>query len=249
MWRRKPLVRFLGGFALWYGLFILPWSGLAVAYGRYFRCLARQAFAEDGDRRSVTFEASPIEGTHSLDTRIVVANREPAVPAALHQAKILDLDSRAIGWVPTAFLLALILATPIPWRRRCVAVFWGGLAIHLFVLLALAMYIFNETGQVGGLSFDAWPAGAKVIADGLEETLITQMGAGFVAPVAIWIAVTFRSNDVKFLVDAFSGSGHGIGNHASSESDRLALHRISRGMGSGGQAAFRPATPRWFSEP
>jgi len=31
-------------------------------------------------------------------------------------AEIVDLDTRSIGWMPTALTMALILATPVPWR-------------------------------------------------------------------------------------------------------------------------------------
>jgi len=88
-------------------------------------------------------------------------------------------------------------------------VIWGGLAIQVFVLFAVAVYILSETGQVHRLSLDGWPAIAKVVVDGLEETLITQMGAGFVVPVAVWIGVMFRSGDLKFLLDAIQGAGSG----------------------------------------
>ena len=209
MRQRNPLVCFLGSFALWCGLFMLPWPGFNAAYGGYFRGLARQIFAEDGEGRAVRFEAAPMQGTRALDTRIVVDSLESADPAIHRRVKVLELDSRAVGWVPTAFVLALILATPFPWRRRGWAVIWGGLAIQVFVLFAVAVYILSETGQVHRLSLDGWPAIAKVVVDSLEETLITQMGAGFVVPVAVWIGVMFRRGDFKFLLDAIQGAGSG----------------------------------------
>ena len=32
--------------------------------------------------------------------------------------------------------------------------------------------------------------------NGLEETLITQLGASFVVPMLVWILVTFRADDI-----------------------------------------------------
>jgi hypothetical protein len=34
------------------------------------------------------------------------------------------------------------------------------------------------------------------MANGLEETLITQMGASFIIPVLIWILITIQMRDV-----------------------------------------------------
>jgi hypothetical protein len=200
MWRNKQLVRFLSCLALWYGLGITPWPGFNRAYGAYFRAVAGWMLAEDGDRRVVRFEQTPEQGARVLDTRIVVASRESSASAGGHPAKILGLDSRAVGWVPTALVLALILSTPVPWSRRGWSVVGGWLAIHLFILFSVAVYVLNETGQMGGVSLDGWPAMAKAVVDGLDETLITQMGASFVVPVAIWVTVTFRSGDFTAIL-------------------------------------------------
>jgi hypothetical protein len=110
---------------------------------------------------------------------------------------MLGLDSRGIGWVPTALTLALIVATPIPWKRRAVAVIWGILLIHLFIGFSVAVHIWDESPNVslGNLS-PFW----QKISDGLDYTLIVQYGASFYVPVLIWIIVVFRLEDWNRLV-------------------------------------------------
>ena len=103
----------------------------------------------------------------------------------------------ALGWLPTALTVALIVATPVPRRRRCWALLWGMLLIHSFVLFSVAVYIWNESTTVSLVTLSPfW----KEIADALEYTLVTQMGVSFSIPVLIWIAVLFRRQDVKTFV-------------------------------------------------
>jgi len=190
---RRLIAGFLWRFALAYGLLIAPWPGFNAAYGRYFRSLGQRVFAHESGPRELRFEAVPAELRHRLDTRIVVANRAQFDRNGAGPAKFLELDTRGVGWVPTALTLALILATPIPWPRRSMAVLWGVVAVHGFVLFSVAVYIWNRSTDLSLVTLSPfW----KQAADGLEETLITQLGPSFVVPVLIWILVTIRREDV-----------------------------------------------------
>ena len=105
----------------------------------------------------------------------------------------LELDTRGVGWVPTALLLALILATPVSWRRRCFALVGGLLAVHGYILFSVASTIWNNSTELSLLTLT--PFWKSVVA-GLDETLVNQMGASFIAPVFIWILITLRRQDL-----------------------------------------------------
>ncbi|HTQ31261.1 MAG TPA: hypothetical protein VMI53_08625 [Opitutaceae bacterium] len=197
---RRAVAGFLGRFALVYGLLIFPWPGWNGFYGRGFRALGRTVFAENSGRRILRFEPAP-DTLRPLDTAIALANREQLDALGSGPVRTLGLDTRGVGWVPTALLLALILATPVSWRRRGRALIWGLICLYVFILFSVGIYIWNESAQLSLVGFSPfW----KAIADGLEETLITQMGASFVAPVLIWILVTFRREDIL----AWAGDGN-----------------------------------------
>ena len=183
----------LGRFGLLYALLILPWPGFNQAYGRYFRAMGEVVFAREDGRRFVHFEPVPAELRHVLDTRITLANREQIDANGVGPATELELDSRGVGWVPTALVLALTLATPIPWRRRGRALAGGLLVIHGYILFSVAIYLWNVSA---GLALVTLTPFWKQVAAGLQETLITQMGAGFVAAVLIWALVTLRGRDL-----------------------------------------------------
>jgi len=190
---RRRIVGFLWRFVLAYGLLIFPWPGFNKTYSGYFRALGQMTFSRETGPRYVQFEAVPAELHHRLDTRIALANRAQADHAGNVLVRYLELDTRGVGWVPTALLLALILASPVPWRRRGVALVWGLLAVHGYILFSVACDIWNNSVDLLLLTLSAfW----KSVVEGLDETLVTQMGVSFVVPVFIWMLVTLRRQDL-----------------------------------------------------
>jgi hypothetical protein len=192
--RFKQVARCVGAFALIYGALIAPWPGWNALYGKWFRFYNGELLpARIGSKTVRIQEAGP---GGRLDTQIVLI--DPIVPA-LHgrvSAGVLGLDTRGVGWIPTAFLCALVLSTPVPWKRRLTALGLGLLAVHFYLTLSLRAYIWNESvpavGEAGSMAshFLKWLAGC------LEETLITQLGPSFVIPAIIWLLVTLRREDL-----------------------------------------------------
>ncbi len=200
---RRPILLFLCRFALGFGLLILPWPGWNGIYGRYFRAIGRIVFAENSGRRILRFEPAP-DARPPLDTSIAIANRDQLDATGRGPVRILSLDTRGVGWVPTALLLALVLASPVSWPRRLSALPGGLLLVHGFIFFSVAAYIWNESTGLALLSLSPfW----KTVAGDLEEILITQIGASFVVPALIWIVVTFRREDFSRMADARPAEG------------------------------------------
>jgi len=195
---RSLILGFLIPFVLVFGLLILPWPGWNELYGQGFRAIGNVVFAGDGEKRVLYFEAHrQTKGFSAVDTRITIGNRDLVDSTGKGLAAMLGLDTRSVGWIPTALTIALIMATPIPWRRRIWALLWGLILINGFILFSVAIYIWNESTTVSLVTLSPfW----KQVADGLEYTLVAQMGISFSVPVLIWIAVLFRSEDVKSFV-------------------------------------------------
>jgi hypothetical protein len=132
---RDPITLFALRFALIFGLLIFPWTGWNEAYGNYFRGLGQAAFSRDEGNRIVLF--APNDGpanSRGLGTRISLANRGHVDSSGKALLKSAQLDTRSIGWVPTALTVALIVATPISWRRRAWALAGGLILVHSFIL-------------------------------------------------------------------------------------------------------------------
>jgi len=194
---RSLIVRFLIRFVLIFGLLVLPWPGWNDLYGHAFRAVGNAVFAQDGEKRVLYFSAHrQTQGFSSVDTQITIGNRDLIDSNGKGLAALLGLDTRSVGWMPTALTIALIMSTPIPLQRRAWSLLWGLLLVHAFILFSVAVYIWDKSTTV---SLDTLSPFYKPIADGLEYTLVTQMGISFSIPVLIWIAVMFRREDVGKL--------------------------------------------------
>jgi len=189
----RHIIGFALRFAVVFGLLIAPWPGWNDWYASCFRTLGNTAFARNNPACLLYFTAA--RQTHdfaALDTQIVIGNRSLADPDGRGPVTRQGLDSRSIGWIPTALTLALILASPISWKRRFLASLYGLILVHAFILFSLAVLIWNESTTVSLITL---PPFWKTVADGLEYTLIVQMGASFSVPVLIWILVVFGRAD------------------------------------------------------
>ena len=102
-----------------------------------------------------------------------------------------------------AFLIALIVATPIPIRRKLWALLWGGILIHCFIFLRLAGHIFEQFSREPLCLFTISPFWQRTF-DILYQQFIVNVNFGFVVAVFIWILVTFRREDWSKIV---SGKG------------------------------------------
>jgi hypothetical protein len=195
---RNLILGFLIRFVVVFGLVIFPSATWNELYGQGFRAVGNAVFARDDEKCVLYFEGHrQTQGFSAVDTRIIIGNRHLADNNGKGPAALLVLNTRSVGWLPTALTAALIVATPVPWRRRCWALLWGVLLINAFVLFSVAVYLWNESTTVSLVTLSPfW----KEIADALEYTLVTQMGISFSIPVLIWITVLFRRQDVKTFV-------------------------------------------------
>jgi len=185
-------MRFLLRFVVIFGLLIAPWPGLNEAYSRYFQSLGQMAFNPAGEiRRMVVF--SPASGKiPGLDTRLTLENAELADASGQGRVECSEIDTRSIGWVPTALTVALVLATPIPWKRRLTALAGGLALIHLFIFFSLQAWVWNNSA---GLSLLTLSSFEQRVLDELNYALMNQLGISFTVPVVIWTLVTFRRQD------------------------------------------------------
>jgi hypothetical protein len=124
----KAIVGFFVWFLIVYGALMALWPVVADEYGAFFRASGAMIFGSFGSTRTVRFQtlAEP-DGTN--DTSLTIRNR--AAPKSME----LHTSSRRVGYFPTVILAGLILATPVPWRRRALALLWGLLLIHGFISL------------------------------------------------------------------------------------------------------------------
>ena len=101
--------------------------------------------------------------------------------------------SRDAGYGPAVLITALILATPIPWRRRCVALCWGIPLVHGFAALQFALTLLLIGTQSGVSLYVLSPFWHKALA--VSVAISQNRTTWLVAPIPIWILVSFRRSD------------------------------------------------------
>lgn len=188
----KRLTRFVAMFVAVFVVLILPWP--TGVYLGFFRVMATAVFSSDEGRREVRFLDATEPTLRVTRTRVEIANRDLLKADGSGPIRFFDLDGFRFGWLPTAFLIALVFASPLPMSRRLFALAWGLPFLQLVILALLAFIIWTESAHVGLVT--ASPFLLNLATD-LRLHLAVQIALG--APVLIWLLVTFRREDFARL--------------------------------------------------
>jgi hypothetical protein len=197
----KPILLFCCRFALVYGLLIAPWLGLDAAYGRLFREVGNLIFSRTNPRHFVIFAIGDATIDAARPTEVLAGDRNLLDAHGYGPMKQIELDTRLMSFVPASLIIALILATPLPWRRRVWALWWGLICLYGFDFLPIAVWLLQEPdNSAGGLALLNLPPVARMVVNHLLDILFGKMDmVGFV-PIVIWVLVTFRQRDLAKLL-------------------------------------------------
>ena len=190
----KRIGGFFVRFLVVYVVLMAPWPGLADAWGTLFRAAAQAAFGAFGDGGAVSFRPLPAVQDRK-DTEMLLRNQR--FPRAVGRT---PMSSRNMAYVPTAFLVALVLATPIPWRRRAGALLFGLVLVSGFAALRLALRLLDVFSEGNVLSVFDFSPFWKGILGGAVKVLVAAPAATYIIPTFIWILVTFRRGDAPALL-------------------------------------------------
>jgi len=188
----KGVIRFFCLFLLFYGLLIAPWPGLPAAYTKSYRAAAGFLFKSFGSKGVVRFHQQTDDKSK---IKILFYRRDRVYPdGQMIPLGSIGHSSRLGGYIPTAFTFALIMATPISWRRRGRALFWGMILIHVFLVSKLAIWVlygFNHE-QISLLVLSPfWKRVLSLTVNVFLRNLTFRLIVSFF----IWILVTFRRKD------------------------------------------------------
>lgn len=178
-----------------YGLLLVPWPGVMAGYGTCFRGVANFLFVSVGGTGTATFEPYGSAG-HAYDTTIVMRNRKlPPRARAL-----LDINCLATGYRPAAFLIGLVLATPVPWSRRWRALLWGLFWVNVFVAFRVWLPLLDFFSDPTPLAAFTLSPFWKNVLTMSKLFLFRDPASDYTAPALIWLLVTFRRGDLRALL-------------------------------------------------
>lgn len=201
----SPL-RLVSGFflrlTLAYGAFLALWLLIGPAYGSAFRSAAGAAFRKFGHEGLVKFV--PRKASHPLwDSVIEMGN------IRTRQVADLPFGTKYLGYAPTIMLACLVLATPVSWSRRLLALATGLVLIHVFIGLGLYFMLldnFSSGPPLGMYSFGPW---VKQTVAFLQGTFTQSTTTRYAVPTVFWILVTIRGRDLEQWVAVILGGPRG----------------------------------------
>ncbi len=183
----KPVLGFLARFVLVYGTLIAPWPGLNEAFARIYCEWNNMAFGSVLPNSSLRFEpiASPVD---KLDVVLEVTNwRTP------HMV-LVPLSSRSPTYVQIAFLIALILSTPMIPRRKLPALLAGLLLMLLAVSVRQIIILRHAFDRTFAFFPDAsMPTGT--VSGTIRGMLTDDVVLHVMLPVLIWALLCLIATD------------------------------------------------------
>lgn len=188
---------------LLYAAFMAPWPGVERAYAKLYRGTCNVVFARfwfwpDGGVRFLNIKtlqpgdlppgAPRFFAIGTFDTLMELRSRR--APGSIG---FLRTSSRYVGYESTAVVLALVLATPLPWRRRSWALLWSFLAVHAFIALRITLTLAAK-GFAADKKYALFELGplARGVLTRAEHVLSDNPTVSIVAPALIWFVLAFR---------------------------------------------------------
>lgn len=172
---------------LLYGLMVLPWPGVRAGYAAFFRAGGNGIYPSliPGG----TVKLHPLrEPKGQLDTVMVLRNLRSS------KERRFMTSSQKPGYLSTALVVALVLATPLPWRRRLWALLWGLILVTGFVAcvtFVIVLYPF----RAGGLALFGPPAPWDSVLAVCYTVATSSVVTWFIAPIFLWGLVCFQRSD------------------------------------------------------
>lgn len=184
----KGIVRFLAIFVIALVVLVLPWP--TGAYLGMFRALVTLVFSNQEGQREVIFLDAAEPTRRTTNTRVEIANRDLLHLDGSGPVRYFDFNGFRACWLPTALLIALTIASPVPLARRFISLAWGLPSLQIALLAFLAVVIWNESSSVGLLAEGSL---GQVLACQMQSHFATPFALG--APLLIWLLATFRHED------------------------------------------------------
>ena len=154
------------------------------------------------DRQRIAEVVDDPQSAHSL--RVNVQYHDKISPDGIVPVKYTIIDVFREAMIPLVFVISLILATPIPYRRRLVALLYGFLIAQAYILLKFFVLTFDNYRS---------PDFAAYHFPGLIDFLIylcakffavTGYSSSVIVPLLIWIISTFRAPEIASFRDWFA---------------------------------------------
>jgi hypothetical protein len=191
IWSRK-VVSFLCVCALVYALMMGLWAVWGDAYLRLYCAGANHVFGSLGSRATVYFSQSADTGD---EVKVTFYDRQ-RLDRYLRPTPLLRIahDVHYGVYIYVAFLIALIIASPVAWRRRAWALLWGLIAVHAFMAIRLALLVAQllNSKSLALLELSRFWQYLLVLS---VQVFVINILPSFVVVIVLWVLLCFRRQD------------------------------------------------------
>jgi hypothetical protein len=178
-------------FAVVYAVLVLAWPVLRSGFRPLYCGLGNLVLSGvDGSLGEGTVRFHPLDTPADLDIQLVLTKRGPPPVTAR-----MENSSRLVGYLPLVSLIALVLASPIAWKRRRRALLLGIPLVAAFVAVRMAIPIRRDFSRADALQLHDPGPFARWLLGVAERALLEAPASFFVVPILIWVVVAFRRED------------------------------------------------------
>ncbi|MBT8484462.1 MAG: hypothetical protein HKO59_01340 [Phycisphaerales bacterium] len=181
----RPIVVFLVKAIVLYAVLTAAWPLVDGVYQAMFRFGGSMVVPSYGPGVTIRFQPLP-EADKYVDTLVHIQNKRNG------GASRMKLSARYLGYTPTAILIALVIATPLTWRRRGRALLWGLPIVCVLVALRILLHVCEDLDTIRVIQVDGFLESVMNLA---RNAVSRSTFTWYVMPVVVWILVAFRRGD------------------------------------------------------
>ena len=189
------IVRFLLIFSITYIVLLLPQTGIDRKYENFFRNMGNKLYGNFGKEGVLMLKEEYGVG---YDTRIYLSKKSLLQKNNDYKAEIFPINSRRIGYLSTAFLFALIVATPLTPKRKLFAMIIGLLLVTAYAMLKLKVLILHFYTLTKTTGLYQSPDEIKSI-EFWSDHFARPNTPVYYFVIIVWIAVSFNKKDFQKL--------------------------------------------------
>lgn len=193
MLRNKSIFYFLIKAIIIYAILSLPISFYDALYGAFYRNCCNRLFAKIDDTGFANFKAA--KGAY--DTQINIGNYKQVSTDNKATLAVRHVNAHYSGFLPTALFISLLLATPIPLRRKAVSFIFGFVLVTCFIMLKQWILLINICQNTAWLDLYELSEKQLKLLDYFYPKLIPYLGTSWFFVVVIWLLVSFKRDDLQ----------------------------------------------------
>ena len=188
MLRSKPILRFLLVFVIVYGVMHYTYPSLRTNTSTYLLSIGNKYLSSPFQNAHVSFK----KGSGGFDVAVVVSNmtkQSNGIVPAFYE----NINSYGFAYFPFTLLLALVLASPVSFKRKTFSLFFSLIFLHFLLIFRLYVQIIHVCMSHPSLELRTPSSLNTMMLEGMNTSIILFM------VIFIWIGLTFRKEDLALF--------------------------------------------------